>query len=57
MSLSAAAYLAFNAFLKGLNFVPGSGIGYALIMPFLSVLTTTIAVFGLLEVGETILGN
>jgi hypothetical protein len=55
VSLSAAVYLSFSAFIRGLSFLPGSPAGLSLVLPLLSTLTLTLAVFGLLVVGDTIL--
>ena len=48
-------YLLFNAFIKGVYFEPDASYTFGLILPLCSMLTTTLAVFGLLEVGDTIL--
>ena len=48
-------FLLFNAFLKGLYFSPDVSFTFGIMLPSCSVLTTTLAVFGLLEVGDTIL--
>ena len=45
----------FNAFVKGLYFSPDSSYTFGLFLPMMSVITTTLVVFGLLEVGDTIL--
>ena len=45
----------FNAFVKGLYFLPDASYTFGLILPMCSMLTTTLVVFGLLEVGDTIL--
>ena len=55
VSASCTLYLMFNAFLKGLAFQPGETITFGFAMPLCNVFLTTLAVFGLLEVGDTIL--
>ena len=55
VSLMCTLYLLFNAFIKGVYFEPGASYTFGLILPLCSMLTTTLAVFGLLEVGDTIL--
>ena len=55
VSLMCTLYLLFNAFIKGLYFEPEASWTFGLILPLCSMLTTTLAVFGLLEVGDTIL--
>ena len=47
-------YLLFNAFIKGVYFEPDASYPFGIILPLFSMLTTTLAVFGLLEVGDTI---
>ena len=55
VSLMCTLYLLFNAFIKGLYFAPEASLTFGLLLPLCSMLTTTLAVFGLLEVGDTIL--
>ena len=55
VSASCTLYLVFNAFLKGLEFGPDESPVFALVLPMCNVFLTTLAVFGLLEVGDTIL--
>ena len=55
VSLSSSLFLMFNAFVKGLYFTPEASYTFGLILPACSVITTTLVVFGLLEVGDTIL--
>jgi len=55
VSLSSTLFLAFSAFLKGLYFTPTAGYLFGLSLPLCSVLMQVIAIFGLLEVGDTIL--
>ena len=54
VSLCCTAYLFFFAFLKGLYFHPDAGLCFGFMLPLCSVIITTLAIFGLLEVGDTI---
>ena len=55
VSSAAAAFLMFNAFIKGMYFTPDATWTFGFWMPVGHVLLTTFATFGLLEVGSTIL--
>ena len=55
VALSCAGYLVSSAFLKGLNFIPGQSYTFGLIVPALNIGVTTLTIFGLLEVGDTIM--
>ena len=55
VSAAAAAFLLFNAFIKGMYFTPEATYTFGLWMPVGHVLLTTFATFGLLEVGSTIM--
>lgn len=55
VSLTCCVYLIFNAFIKGLYFQPRASYTFGFIMPLANVFTVTLAMFGLLEVGDTIL--
>jgi len=55
VSASCTVFLLANAFLKGLYFVPGASYTFGLFLPMVNVLMTTLAIFGLLEVGDTVM--
>ena len=48
-------YLMLTAVVKGLQFEPDASITFGFILPFSSILTQMAAIFGLLEVGDTIM--
>ena len=54
VSFSCAVYLVINAFIKALYFQPDATITFGLVMPLLNVFTSTLTIFGLLEVGDTL---
>ena len=54
VSICSTVYLMFFAFTKGLHFGPDAGYTYGFLLPLCSVLLSTLAIFGLLEVGDTI---
>jgi len=53
--MSSTIYLLFTAFTKGQYFDKDADYGYGIILPCLGVLMITLATYGLLEVGNTIL--
>ena len=55
VSFSCTVYLLASAFMSGLAFQPGASIMFGLGMPLATVLLNTVTIFGLLEVGDTIL--
>lgn len=55
VSASCTIYLVINAFLKGLYFTRDSEYTFGLWLPAANVIITTLGVFGLLEVGDTII--
>jgi len=55
VSLACTIYLTASAFLKGVHFTPSNSYTFGLIVPAFNVILTTLAVFGLLEVGDTIM--
>ena len=55
VSLSCTIFLACNAFIKGLYFQPEVSYTFGLWLPCLNITITTLTIFGLLEVGDTIL--
>ena len=55
VSMCCTVFLLFNAFLKGLYFQVGETYTFGCVLPGCNVLLATLAVFGLLEVGDTIL--
>ena len=55
VSMSSTLFLMFNAFNKALYFTPDAYVGFGLILPFCSICMISLVVFGLLEVGNTIL--
>lgn len=55
VALSCTMYLVASAFLKGINFHPSNSFTFGLIVPGLNVMVTTLAIFGLLEVGDTVM--
>jgi hypothetical protein len=55
VSLMASLSMLFNAFVKGCYFDKEASYTFGLILPFCSMIVTALAVFGLLEVGDTIL--
>ena len=55
VSSASTLYLIFAAFAKGLYFTPDAYIGFGIVLPFCGVFMSVFTVFGLLEVGNTIL--
>jgi len=55
VSFACTVYLVVTAFLKGVLFTPDQSLTYGLIVPFINVFLTTFTIFGLLEVGDTIM--
>ena len=55
VSAASTLYLIFAAFSKGLYFTPDAGVGFGLILPFCGVFMSLFTIYGLLEVGNTIL--
>jgi len=55
VSMSSTIYLLFTAFTKGQYFDEEADYGYGIVLPCLGVLMITLATYGLLEVGNTIL--
>jgi len=55
VSTACTFFLVINAFLKGLDFTPDSSLTFGFVMPMMNVLLITLSIFGLLEVGDTIL--
>lgn len=55
VAMCCVLYLALTAFIKGLQFTPEASYTFGLLLPLASVLVLIVAIFGLLEVGDTIL--
>jgi len=55
VSFACTIYLVAIAFLKGVHFTQDESLTYGLIIPFINVFLTTFTIFGLLEVGDTIM--
>ena len=55
VAMCCTMYLVCTAFLKGINFTPDNSFTFGLIVPGLNILLTSLAIFGLLEVGDTVM--
>ena len=55
VSASCTVYLMFNAFKNGLYFQPDASYTFGVLLPATSIFMATLGIFGLLEVGDTIL--